>query len=160
MAVKKAKKNVTKKADTSGAGTGKKNDKKGAEAVRGRRGGWAGGRGGKASRRVVKSKAIIDSSSSELDLRVPASDPAEAPLAPQPRPKPKPSYKGTGSVVAKTLEIPTSTTTAITSSHSLTDVSTYPSAAGHAQYCPCNKHLPRTRTFGKSYSLCNKHAGV
>jgi hypothetical protein len=128
MAAKKAKKNATKKADTSGARIAKKNNKKGAEAVRGRRGGRAGGRGGKASKRAVKSKVIIDSSSSESDLEVPASDPAEAPLAPQPRPKPKPAYKGTDPVAAKTPEIPTSATIAATSSHPLTDVSTYPSA--------------------------------
>ncbi|KIM74958.1 hypothetical protein PILCRDRAFT_14022 [Piloderma croceum F 1598] len=48
MAVTKAKKNATRKAEASGVRTVKKNGKKGAEAVRGRRGGRAGGRGGKA----------------------------------------------------------------------------------------------------------------
>jgi hypothetical protein len=130
-----------KKAEASTVRTVKKNDK---GAVRGR-GGRAGGRGGKPGR-AVKSKAVItDSSSAESDPEVPASDPAEAPLAPQPRPKPKPAYKTAGSVMAKTVEIPTSATTAlqpptdISTESSLTtasETSTYPSAPLASQQVP------------------------
>jgi hypothetical protein len=144
-AVTKVKKSTTKKAETSAAGTVKKNDKRAAEAVRGKRGGRAGGRGAKGGR-VVKSKTVItDSSSADSDPEVPASDPAEAPLAPRPRPKPKPAYKTASSVVAKTVEIPTSATTAlqpptdISTESSLTtasETSTYPNAPLTSQQVP------------------------
>ena len=144
-AAKKVKKSAAKKAETSAARTVKKTDKRAVEVVRGRRGGRAGGRGGKGGR-AVKSKTIItDSSSADSDPEVPASDPAEAPLAPRPRPKPKPAYKTASSAVAKTVEIPTSATTAlqpptdISTESSLTtasETSTYPNAPLASQQVP------------------------
>jgi hypothetical protein len=122
--VKKVKKGTMKKPEASAARTVKKNDKRAAEAVRGKRGGRAGGCGGKVTGRMVKSKAVItDSSSAGSDPEVAASDPAEAPLAPRPRPKPRPAYKTAGSI-AKTAEITTSATADATSMQPPTDVST------------------------------------